>query len=72
MDWQQVKKPAFDAFVAAYPRPLVRDVFGAYEPPLLTYNDFTLGDWPASVIARVQLADDPVARLYWISPTGHP
>jgi hypothetical protein len=38
-------------FVAAYPRKLERDVFGACEPPLVTYNDWTLGAWPESVVA---------------------
>ncbi len=40
-----------EAFIKTYPRKLERDVFGAYEPPLVTYNDFTLGVWPESVIA---------------------
>ena len=40
------------AFVEAYPRKLVRDVYGACEPPLVTFNDFTRGDWPASVVAQ--------------------
>lgn len=52
---KQVTKDELDAFVAAYPRPLVKDVTGICEPPMLSYNDFTLGDWPASVVAKVQL-----------------
>lgn len=51
-------KAEFQAFLVAYPRPLVRDVFGAFEPPLLTYNDFTLGAWPDSVVASVMLNED--------------
>lgn len=44
-------KEELEAFVAAYPRALEKDVFAASEPPLVTYNDFTLGDWPDSVVA---------------------
>jgi hypothetical protein len=51
-------KVELEAFVASYPRPLVKDVFGAFEPPLLTYNDFTLGAWPDSVVASVMLNED--------------
>jgi hypothetical protein len=53
---RNVTKVEFDAFVAAYPRPLVRDVFGAFEPPLVTYNDFNLAPkWPESVVASHDL-----------------
>jgi hypothetical protein len=38
-------------FVAAYPRDLYVDVCGIGDPPLVTYNDFTLGSWPESVVA---------------------
>lgn len=40
-----------EEFVKSYPRKLVSDVYGACEPPLVTYNDFTLGNWPESVVA---------------------
>jgi hypothetical protein len=45
-------KEELEAFVATYPRPLERDVFAASEPPLVTFNDFTLGNWPDSVVAQ--------------------
>jgi hypothetical protein len=54
---QLVTYAAFKTFVEAYPRKLERDVFGAYEPPLVTYNDFTLGNWPESVVASCSLDD---------------
>lgn len=38
------------AHVAAWSRPLERNVYAAFEPPLITYNDFSLGVWPASVV----------------------
>jgi hypothetical protein len=56
-----MKKPCtaeeFDSFLKAYPRPLERDVAGMYEPPLVTYNDFTLGNWPESVVASHSFSD---------------
>ena len=43
-------------FVVTYPRPLERDVYGVCEPPLVTYNDFTLGPWPLSIVASFHAA----------------
>jgi hypothetical protein len=54
---QLVTYAAFKSYLEAYPRKLERDVFGAYEPPLVTYNDFTLGNWPASVVASCSIDD---------------
>ena len=59
------------AFVAFYPRPLERDVFGACEPPLLTFNDFTLGAWPESVVAQYHVGDDPdCGVVYYGAPSN--
>lgn len=41
----------FEAFLKGYPRPLERDVARTHEPPLVTYNDFTRGGYPVSVVA---------------------
>jgi hypothetical protein len=46
----------FDAFLAAYPNPLERDVTAICEPPLVTFNDWTRGKWPDSVVASYSLA----------------
>lgn len=46
------------AFVAAYPRRLEFDVYRAGDPPYCTYNDFTLGNWPDSVVASYVAAYD--------------
>jgi hypothetical protein len=51
-------KEEFDAFIKAYPRPLVFDVTGICEPPYASYNDFTLGNWPESVVAGYSHFDD--------------
>lgn len=48
---KRVSKSEFEEFLSAYPRPLVRDVFGACDPPAVSYNDFELGYWPRSIVA---------------------
>lgn len=49
----------FNAFIKRYPRKLVTDVAGMYEPPVLTFNDFELAPkWPESVVANVILYAD--------------
>ena len=55
--FRQVQKGEFDAFVGAYPVRLEWDVAGMCEPPIGTYNDFQLGAWPESVVAKVRLMD---------------
>jgi hypothetical protein len=46
-----VTRGEFEQFVVSYPRQLERDVARFCEPPVVTYNDFSLGNWPASVVA---------------------
>ena len=42
----------FKKFLDSYPRKLERNIFGACEPPLVTYNDFERAPyWPDSVVA---------------------
>ena len=67
--YSTVPKEDFDAFVAAYPHPLVKDCCGIPEPPVLSYNDFRLGVWPASVVARVTLCDWDPSRTPEFPPT---
>lgn len=45
------REDEFIQFIKNYPRPLERDVNQICEPPVVTYNDFTLGNWPESVVA---------------------
>ncbi len=51
MNYKEVTKNKFDEFIKIYPGKLVRDVYGVFDPPLITYNDFKFGDWPDSVVA---------------------
>lgn len=47
-------KEEFYDFINNYPRKLKKDVNHISEPPTITWNDFTKGDWPESVIATAQ------------------
>ena len=53
------------AHVAAWPRPLERDVFAAFDPPLVTYNDFAFGVWPDSVVASYHAGDERGPAMGW-------
>jgi hypothetical protein len=63
-------KEEFDAFVATYSRRLDRDVYCVCEPPLITYNDFSFGDWPDSVVASYSAGDHPGDELYFGPPSN--
>lgn len=52
-----VTKEEFKQFIDSYPRHLERDVAMMCEPPVITFNDFSLGAWPASVVARYTFED---------------
>jgi hypothetical protein len=50
--FKEVSRAEFDAFIEAYPRKLEYDLYRIGEPPLETWNDFTLGVWPRSIVAK--------------------
>ena len=58
------------AFIAAYPRPLTRDVLTICMPEQLQHNDFTLGDWPESVVASYDCWGHTPGQLYGGDPGG--
>lgn len=41
-DWTTVTRAEFDAFIAAYPRPLDRTLDTICEPPRVAYYDLTI------------------------------
>ena len=51
-NWKKVTKEEFEQYLKNYPRELETDVNGICEPPLVTYNDFTLGKYPQSIVAK--------------------
>lgn len=48
---QPATEAEFNTFREGYPRALTRAAHGVYEPPIVTFNDWTLGEWPESVVA---------------------
>ena len=59
-------KEEFEEFIKNYPRKLERDVFGAAEPPAISYNDFELANrWPYSVVARTFMYSDNEGDYYY-------
>ena len=66
--YKTVNKEECIKFIHNYPRKLVSDVFGAYEPPLVTFNDFELADrWPHSIVVEY-LAYDNNPSSYFYKP----
>lgn len=63
----KVTKEQFVHFINTYPNKLDIDVYRVYEPPLITYNDFTLGNWPKSVVASTFVYDDNPNDYYYCS-----
>ena len=57
--FKEVNKEFFDKFIKEYPKGLEVDVAYMFEPPIKTWNDFTIADkWPDSVVAYCKLVDD--------------
>ena len=52
--FKQVSKEEFATWLNAYPRKLTHNCVGYVEPPMHTYNDFTTGDWPESIVAKMK------------------
>lgn len=55
--WKRVTKDEFYEFVNSYPTKLDFDTTGIYDPPLSSYNDFTRGVWPYSMVAKIHRND---------------
>lgn len=63
--FKRVVEKEFYNFLKNYKRPLDRDCYAVCEPPSITYNDFTLGNWPDSVVAKTFLYDDDKDGYYY-------
>lgn len=63
--WKDVTRAELDAYVKAYPRKLVLDIARMCEPHMANYNDFALGNWPESMVARYSLGDPEGSQAYW-------
>lgn len=66
---KRVSKEEFEKFIKSYPRKLSMDVCAIAEPPLITYNDFTLGKFPDCIVARRwAVSDNPNDYFYNPNP----
>lgn len=54
---KKVSREEFEAFIANYPRPLARSHHYICTPTMVDYNDFTLGAWPYSSVAKTWIND---------------
>lgn len=61
--FKQVSESEFNEFVKSYPSKLDWDVTGICDPPLGSHNDFSLGNWPESMVTKVILHE---------AMSGHP
>ena len=51
--FKKVTKQEYEKFIHTYPRNLEMNTYGAWEPPLITANDFELAPmWSFSVVAK--------------------
>lgn len=67
-----VSKEEFLEFIANYPRSLVINTFNACDPPAISYNDYSLGAWPKSIVAMTyEYDDDPKAISIVQKRKGH-
>ena len=55
--WKQVTKEDFYNFIDSHPTKLGFDTTGICEPPISSYNDFSRGNWPDSMVAKVYRND---------------
>ena len=63
--YKVVSKDEFDNFIRSYQNELVFDLYAVCEPALITYNDFTLGKYPDSIVAYTWIyGDNPEDRYY--------
>lgn len=69
-DFMEVTEDELKAFIQGYGKPLEKDVFRALEPPLVTYNDFTLGNWPESIVAKYFMGDPPESSDAYYGPAS--
>lgn len=65
IEFKEVSKEVFDAFINTYPRKLEWNITNISEPPLGTWNDFADGKkWPESIVAQVKLYDESAYHFF--------
>ena len=74
MKLKEVTKEEFNAFIDNYPTPLEYSILTICYPEKGQYNDFTLGDWPISVVASFSLwgyNPDDASDIYGKEPCDY-
>lgn len=66
-EYEDVSKEAFELFIDSYPRPILVDTSAVADPPVVSYNDFSLGCWPNSVVASLRCSDIPENSKYSVT-----
>ena len=65
--WKSVSKSEFEEYLQKYPRPLVRNVYMAVEPPSVSYNDFQLADlFPFCAVASTSIYETNPDSFYFV------
>jgi hypothetical protein len=54
-EFKTVTAEEFEQFLRNYPRILDVDVCQICEPPFKSFNDFNIGNWPDSIVAKITL-----------------
>ncbi len=55
-EWNRVNEATFNKFIFAYAGNLTTDIARMFEPPVMTYNDFSGGRvWPESAVAKIHM-----------------
>jgi len=64
---KSVTKDEFEKFISEYPNALRKHTVAFYDPPLVTWNDFSLGEYPEkSVVAYAKLNEDGALYDFYI------
>ncbi len=66
--WRKISKEEFIIFLDNYPGNLEYDWTGISHPPICSYNDFTRGKWPESMVARFAPHEDGSRDYYILCP----
>lgn len=64
-EYKKVTKEEFTTFISNFPTELETDIYAVCEPALITYNDFSRGPWPQSIVARTWLYDEQPGEHYY-------
>lgn len=62
---KSVSKSEFQDFISNYPGKLEVDICGLCDPPMVSYNDFSIGEWPESIVAKTWKYDEEPGECFY-------